>query len=65
MIGAGLLCELPLCSSPAKIALGCQRQSQVVGGFVVAVYPGKGLGKMLLGEVVLVENNFKSARRLV
>ena len=64
MIAGGLLCELPLGSGFANVALGCQCQSQVVGGFVVAVYPRKGIGKMLLREIVLVENNFEPARRL-
>src|SRR5713226_4762826 len=65
VIAAGLLRELPPVSGSLNIPLGCQRQSRVVGGFMVAIYPRQRLGKMLRRKIVLVENNLKSARRLV
>src|ERR1700736_6227552 len=65
LITAGLLCELPFAAGALKIALGCERQPQIVGGFMVAIYPRQRLREMLRRKIVLVENDFESACRLV
>ena len=54
-----LLGELPLAACTTLVSIGHERQSQVISGFIIAVYPGESLGKMLRRGLVLFEDDFQ------